>query len=113
VLARIITGLSAGAAYALSFKDMWVHSNHTIFGGWTSEDRMPWQTFAPFGALPAERRQFSITSRGTGRSEKSRTVRRRAISAWKSAARRITSSSARISRDGSGINFGWFTEKIL
>ena len=32
---------------------------------------------APLGAVPAARRQSSITSRGTGRSEKSRTVRRR------------------------------------
>ncbi len=36
---------------------------------------------APFGALPAARRQSSMISRGTGRSEKSRTLRRRFISA--------------------------------
>jgi hypothetical protein len=35
-----------------------------------------WQ-FAPLGADPAARRQDSMTWRGTGRSEKSRTDRRR------------------------------------
>jgi hypothetical protein len=47
---------------------------------------------APLGAVPAARRQCSITSRSTGRSENARTERRRRISAAKSAARRRISS---------------------
>ena len=48
---------------------------------------------APLGALPAARRQSSMTWRDTGRSEKSRTVRRRRIAEENSAARRFISST--------------------
>jgi hypothetical protein len=52
--------------------------------------------------VPAARRQVSITSRGTGASEKSRTVRRSATSVRKPAARARMSSSESLSRGGSG-----------
>jgi hypothetical protein len=47
---------------------------------------------APLGALPAARRQSSMICRGTSLAEKCRTVRRRHMSAAKSAARRRISS---------------------
>jgi len=46
---------------------------------------------APDGAVPAASRLSSMTSRGTGRLSKSRTVRRRTSSAWKARARSIIS----------------------
>jgi 2-iminoacetate synthase len=87
-------------------------ANFLFHDGIVHRHEMPGLQIGPLGALPAVRMHCSITSRGTGRSEKSRTVRRCHISAWKAAARLCSSSGERIDRGGSGTKVGRFTSEL-